>query len=160
MEHTFEKKELKWINKKWKQFFPRIFLNHWKNWEVLLGLASCYWRFVKNHGVMSKPVPLTNVLMKNNFKWVEGSSTTFEKLQKAMSSASLLALPDFNVEFTIEINANDNGVGPILLQQRRSIAFLCKASTDKNLSFYLWERNASNYDGIPKMETIHTRQTI
>lgn len=34
-----------------------------------------------------------------------------------MTSAPLLALPDFNVEFIVETNASDIGIGVILLQK-------------------------------------------
>lgn len=74
-----------------------------------LGITGYYRRLVKNYGVLSKP--LKDLLKKNSFGWNEQAQLAFEKLKRAMSSAPVLALPDFAQPFHIETDASEAGVG-------------------------------------------------
>lgn len=51
-----------------------------------------------------------------------------------MTTAPVLALPDFYQEFFIESDASGNGLGAILLQQGCPIAYYSKALGDRNLT--------------------------
>jgi RNase H-like domain found in reverse transcriptase len=57
-----------------------------------------------------------------------------------MCSALVLALPNFNVPFIIETNASDLGMGAVLMQGRRPIAFLSKALGVKNKLLSTYEK--------------------
>jgi hypothetical protein len=71
-----------------------------------LGITGYYRRLVKNYGVLSKP--LKDLLKKNSFGWNEQAQLAFEKLKRAMSSAPVLALPDFAQPFHIETDASQD----------------------------------------------------
>ena len=101
-----------------------------KELRGFLGLAGYYRRFIKGFGIISRP--WTDLLKKNNFFWTQVSTEAFNKLEEIMSTSPLLSLPNFATEFTVETDACGEGVGAVLMQEGRPIAYLSKALSDKH----------------------------
>ncbi|CAM8883170.1 unnamed protein product [Rhodiola kirilowii] len=89
-----------------------------------LGLTGYYRRFVAHYA--SLIASLTQLLRKDAFVWTEEATIAFRSLQHALTSTPVLTLPDFSKQFTVSTDASGHGVGAVLSQDGKPIAFFSK----------------------------------
>lgn len=104
-----------------------------------LGLARYYRKFVRNFGILAKPL---NELLKKDavFMWTTVHDTAFQSLKSALSAAPVLALPDFSVPFEVETDASGSGIGAVLQQRGHPLAYISKALGPRNQGLSVYEK--------------------
>ncbi|WVZ94095.1 hypothetical protein U9M48_040032 [Paspalum notatum var. saurae] len=87
-----------------------------------LGLAGYYRRFIKDFSKTAKP--MTSLTKKNTkYLWDPKCEEAFTSLKKSLTSAPVLAQPDITKPFDVYCDASGNGLGCVLMQEERVIAY-------------------------------------
>jgi len=87
-----------------------------------LGLAGYYRRFIE--GFSKIATPLTQLTKKGQaFVWTEKCENSFQELKKRLTTSPVLALPDPTGHFVIFCDASKMGLGCVLMQDRRVVAY-------------------------------------
>ena len=103
-----------------------------------LGLTGYYRKFIKGYGEIA--APMTALLKKNSFVWSREATKAFEALKEAMVTPPVLGLPDFNKPFLVECDASGEGIGAVLMQDGKPLAYLSQALKGKNLLLSTYEK--------------------
>jgi hypothetical protein len=87
-----------------------------------LGLAGYYRRFVKDFSKIAKP--MTKLLQKEvKYVWTPECESAFQELKTRLTTAPVLALPTDGEEYEVFSDASLNGLGCVLMQKGRVIAY-------------------------------------
>lgn len=87
--------------------------NNLKQLKGFLRLVGYYRRFIRQYGVISKP--LTELLKKDGFHLTQDATSAFEKLKEALTTALVLSLPSPDKQFIVETDACDVGIRVVLM---------------------------------------------
>ncbi|KAL4037976.1 hypothetical protein IC575_001579 [Cucumis melo] len=87
-----------------------------------LGLAGYYMRFVEDFSRIASP--LTQLTRKGTpFVWSPACESSFQELKQKLVSAPVLTVPDGSGSFVIYSDASKKGLGCVLMQQGRVVAY-------------------------------------
>ena len=87
-----------------------------------LGLAGYYRRFVEQFSLIA--APLTRLTRKGvKYEWSEDCEQSFQELKSRLTMAPVLALPTPGVEYVVFSDASRQGLGCVLMQEGRVIAY-------------------------------------
>ncbi|KAK1681473.1 hypothetical protein QYE76_042321 [Lolium multiflorum] len=103
------------------------------------GLAGFYRRFVKDFSTIACPL---NELTKKNvpFVWGKAQQKAFDELKKRLTEAPLLALPDFAKTFEIECDASGLGIGGVLMQNGKPVAYYSEKLDGARLNYPIYDK--------------------
>jgi hypothetical protein len=87
-----------------------------------LGLAGYYRRFIPDFLELVKPI--TSLLKKDvKFNWSSKCDEAFKQLKTLLTTAPVLAQPDITKPFDVYCDASGSGLGCVLMQEGRVIAY-------------------------------------
>jgi hypothetical protein len=95
-----------------------------KSLHGFLGLMGYYRKFVRNYGKIASPLKF--LLKKNAFTSTLVVDHVFQALKDVVCSTHVLSLPYFTKTFIFECDASRKGIGSVLMQDGRPLAFTRK----------------------------------
>jgi hypothetical protein len=101
-------------------------------------LTGYYHKFVWNYGRIE--APLMALTKKDGFSWTPEATKSFEQLKEVMCKAHVLTTPDFTKRFIVECDAPRNGIGAVLMQEVRPLAFESRPLKGKDLHKPIYEK--------------------
>ena len=107
-----------------------------------MGMALWYRKFLKDFATIAEPL---TVLTKKDrrYEWGDAQQETFEKIKTLIASAPILARPSFDTQFVIQTDANDTGIGAVLLQvidgQERVLEFASRTLSQAERNYSVTE---------------------
>jgi hypothetical protein len=104
-----------------------------------LGLAGFYRCFVTDFSTITVPL---NDLMKKGvpFYWGAVQEHSFNTLINKLTHAPLLQLPDFGKTFEFECDASGIGIGGVLLQEGKPIAYFSEKLRGPSLNYSTYDK--------------------
>ena len=91
-----------------------------------LGLARYYRRFIPDFSRIAKP--MMELLKKGvKFVWNDKCDEAFQTLKAQLTTAPVLATPDNTKHFDVYCDASGTGLGCVLMQDNRVIAYASRA---------------------------------
>ena len=99
-----------------------------------LGLAGYYRRFIEGFSKLTKP--MTTLLEKNaKFVWSDKCQANFDELKKRLTTTPVLILPNLSKKFSIYCDASHLGLGCVLMQEGRVVAYASRQLRKHELNY-------------------------
>ncbi|KAD4385328.1 hypothetical protein E3N88_25496 [Mikania micrantha] len=96
---------------------------------------------LKIEAIKSWPTPNNlHDVQRTHFKWTPKAATAFEDLKTKVTQAPVLALPNFQITFQVECDAFEFGVGGVLSQENRPIAFFSEKLSEAKQKYSTYDK--------------------
>jgi len=83
---------------------------------------------------------MTEVIKGTSFKWTPKAQFAFEEVKLMLTQASVLTLPRFSKAFEIECDASGVGIGGVLTQEGRPLAFFSEKLCDSRRKYSTYNK--------------------
>ena len=95
------------------------------NVRSFLGMAGYYRRFIEGFSSIARPMTL--LLKKDKkFEWTEACEKSFQELKRKLTTAPVLIVPDIHKNFEVYCDASRKGLGCILMQEGKVVAYVSR----------------------------------
>ena len=74
------------------------------------------------------------------FVWGPSQDTAFNELKNLLTHAPVLALPNLDKPFEIHCDASGNGIGGVLTQEKRAIAYFSEKLFGAQLNYPIYDK--------------------
>ena len=110
-----------------------------KDIQRFLGLVNYVCRFVENLSEMNTPM---KEILKTNAVFVWGSiqQNAFDKVKDLIVSDKCLSFYDVKKDVVIEVDACKTGLGAVLLQDRKPVAYASRSMTPAQMNYAMIEK--------------------
>ncbi|XP_020692921.1 uncharacterized protein LOC110107104 [Dendrobium catenatum] len=103
-----------------------------------VGLANFYRRFIRGFSIIIAPI--TECLKEKTLTWTADQERSFNTLKTALTTAPVLAIPDFNKPFQVDTDASSVGVGAVLAQDDRPLEFFSEKLSPARRNWSAYEQ--------------------
>ncbi|XP_059070587.1 uncharacterized mitochondrial protein AtMg00860-like [Cryptomeria japonica] len=90
--------------------------------KSFMGLAGYYMKYVEVFLKIAAPIASLQK-KENKFEWTKKCKEAFHLLKQKLTTTPVLTIPDPNGHFTVIIDASSEGVGVVLMQKGKVVAF-------------------------------------
>jgi hypothetical protein len=91
-----------------------------------MGLVGYYRRFVEGFSKIAGPITRLQKKKNKKFVWTEKCAEAFRRIKELLTTTSILKVPDMDVDFLVCIDASKEGLGGVLMQDGRVIAYISR----------------------------------
>uniref|UniRef100_A0A0N5BET5 RNA-directed DNA polymerase n=1 Tax=Strongyloides papillosus TaxID=174720 RepID=A0A0N5BET5_STREA len=102
-----------------------------KEVKSFMGAASYFCIHIPNFARIAEPL----YRVTNEFIWTAEQETAFQNIKKALINAACLKKPDSHGKYEIQTDASNQGIGAVLIQDNRPVAFIFRSLTKSEKNY-------------------------